>query len=454
MGGGGDHGAALSGVLDDGDGQGRALGGIGAGPQLIKKQEGTLAAFGEDVHNVGHMGREGGEALFNALLVADIGQDMPENRQIAAVRGGDMETALVHRGEQADGLQGDRLAAGIGAGDDQGVEVLPQLHVDRHGLCLIQQRVPGAAQDDALPLHGRLLAVQLVGELGLGKNQIQPHQQQEIRVDLLPVLGAVGGELGQDALDLQLLPGAEFPKLVIGLDSAHGLHEERHARGGHIVHQARNRAFVVGLDRHHIAVGAHGDDRLLQGFGVGGRGDDLLQRIPGPGRGGAHLAADGGQLRRGTVGDLIFAHDGGVDLLLQEFIGPQRVKEGIDAGLAHAVIGQIAPHQAGALEHPGDIQQLLCVQRAAQIGPCQRGAHVLHAGKGGAAAHGHHGLGRAGLLQAALDLRPLHRGRELQGLLLGRLAHGLLGEHGQDGGQLQGIQRFFKKAHIRLPYVF
>ena len=204
--------------------------------------------------------------------------------------------------------------------------------------------------------------------------------------------------------------------------------------------KAGDRALVVGLHGHHKAVGAHGDDGLLQGLGVGGRGDDLLQSVPGPGGRRPHLAADGGQLVGGPVGDLVLAHDGGVDLLLQKFIGVQGVKQVVDGGLAHGVVGDIAPDQPGALQDPCDVQQLPGVQRAPQIGPGQRGAHVLYAGEGGAAPDHHHGLGGGGLVQTALDLRPVAGGRQAEGLFLCRLPHRLLGEHLQHRRQLQSCQ--------------
>ncbi len=350
-----------------------------------------------------------------------------------------MQAALVHRGKQADRLERHGLAAGIGSGDNEGVKAVAQLHVDGHGLGLVQQRMPRAAQQDALLLHRRRLAVELVAELGLGEDQVQPGQQLEVRVDVLPVLGAVGGELGEDPLDLELLLGRQLAQLVVGLDRRHRLDEQGLASGGDVVHKPRHRALVVGPDGHDVAVGAHRDDRLLQRLGVGGRGEDLLQRVPRPCRGGAHLAPDRGKLRGSAVRDLLLPHDGGVDLFFQKLVGPQRVEQGVDRGLAHGIVPDVAAHQPRALEHPRDVEQLARVERAAEIRPRERGAHVLHARKGGAAAHGHHGLGRARLFDPAADLEAVGRGRQGEGALLGRLPHRLLRQHLQHRGQLEGI---------------
>ena len=60
-----------------------------------------------------------------------------------------MQAALGHEGEQADGLDGHRLAAGVGAGDHQGVEVLTQHQVVGHRPVRVQQGVAGFPQVQA-----------------------------------------------------------------------------------------------------------------------------------------------------------------------------------------------------------------------------------------------------------------------------------------------------------------
>ena len=163
-----------------------------------------------------------------------------------------------------------------------------------------------------------------------------------------------------------------------------------------------------------------------------------MQAVSGSGSRRPHLAADIGQLRAGRIGDLVLAADGIRYLLLQELVGMEGVEQVVDGGLSHAVLGDIAPHQAGALEHPGDVQQLPGIQGPAQIGPGQGGTHVLHPGKTGAASDHHHGLGGAGLLLAMAHGGGVGGRRQLPGLLLGGVSHGLRRQHLQHGGQLQG----------------
>ena len=214
--------------------------------------------------------------MLYALLVAYVRQDVAEHREIAAVIGGDMEAALVHGGKKADGLDRHGFTAGIGSGYHQGVEALPQLQADGHGLGLVQQWMPGPAQDYALALHGGALAAELIGQLGLGKDKVQAHQDLKVRGDIVPVLGAVGGELRQDALYLQLLLGGELSKLVVGFHRRHGLDEQSGSRGGDIVDQAGHGPLVLSFHRHHVSVLAHGDYGLLQDLCITGRGDELL----------------------------------------------------------------------------------------------------------------------------------------------------------------------------------
>ena len=107
------------------------------------------------------MGGEGGQGLGDGLLVADVGQHPAEHPHCGVRPGGDVQAALGHQGDETDGLQGHRLAAGVGAGDDQGVEPLPQLQVVGHGLLLVDEGVPGPAQAQELVRQFGLAALQL-----------------------------------------------------------------------------------------------------------------------------------------------------------------------------------------------------------------------------------------------------------------------------------------------------
>ena len=55
--------------------------------------------------NVGHVRREGGQALFDALFIADVGQHFVKHRQAAAVRSRNHQAAHHHQGEQTHCLE-------------------------------------------------------------------------------------------------------------------------------------------------------------------------------------------------------------------------------------------------------------------------------------------------------------------------------------------------------------
>ena len=82
------------------------------------------------------------------------------------------------------------------------------------------------------------------------------------------MLCTVRRKLGEDAVYLDLLARVQLAQLVIGLHRAHRLYKQRHSGGGDIVHESRDCALVIRLDGNDVAVGAHGDYRLLKRFGV------------------------------------------------------------------------------------------------------------------------------------------------------------------------------------------
>ena len=304
-------------MLDDGDGQRRALHRVGAGAQLVEQDKAVAVRLLQNRHDIGHMRRESGQILLNALLVADVRQHPAVDRDGTAVRRRDVEAALGHQGQQAQGLEGDGLAAGVGAGDDQGVKGVSQLDVDGHRLLGVQQRVAGLAEvDGAVPPDLRPDGVHFIGELAPGKNQVQVDQGVVIPLDVLPVGRRFRGQLRQDALDLLLLLGLQLDILVVGLDDAHGLDEQRGAGGGNVVDQAGHIPLVLRFHRHHEAAVPLGDDGLLQNLAVTGGGDDLLQYLAAFRLGRPHMAADVRQFCAGGVGDGVLVHDAAVDLLL------------------------------------------------------------------------------------------------------------------------------------------
>ncbi|CUP68050.1 Uncharacterised protein [Flavonifractor plautii] len=369
---------------------------------------------------------------------------MVKDHYPAVVGHRDVETALGHQRQKADGLEGHGLAAGVGAGDDQRVEALPQPQVVGHRLGRVQQGMAGLFQLDTAPAQPGLAGIHPGGQLGPGKDHVQHHQQIVVLDDILFMPGAVGGELPQDALYLLFLPGLELPQLVVGLDHPHRLDKKGAAGAGHVVDQAGNVVFVLRLHRHHIPAGAHGDDGLLEVLGLRG-GDQLLQDVPHLGGRGPDVPPNVGQLRAGGVGDLVLPQNGGGNLVLQEAVGGQGGEKVVDAGLLIPLPGGVVPGGPGAAQQGGDVQQLPGVQRAPHVGPLEGSGHRLDTGQRRRAPQDQHTQGRRGLGQSALHVVGVREWPQGPAALLALLCHRLVGQKPQHAGQFQSLNGFFKQ---------
>ena len=183
-------------MLDDGNGQGRALNGVGAGAQLIKQNQAVPVRLLQNGDNGLHVGGERGQALLNALLVADVRQHPLVHGHLAAIPHRDMQAALGHQSQQAQSFQGNRLAAGVGAGDDQGIKSAPQFDIDGHRRFFVQQRMAGLPQaDQAVSPHLGPDSVHFVAQFAPGKDQVQLHQGVVVPLDVPPVGGGIGRQL-------------------------------------------------------------------------------------------------------------------------------------------------------------------------------------------------------------------------------------------------------------------
>ena len=65
VGGSDDHAVQLKQFLQQGTGEGCALGGVGTGAEFVKQDEGARSGGLDDPHDIGHVGGEGGERLFD-----------------------------------------------------------------------------------------------------------------------------------------------------------------------------------------------------------------------------------------------------------------------------------------------------------------------------------------------------------------------------------------------------
>ncbi len=92
------------------------------------------------------MRREARQAHSNRLLIADLDENVVEDRQLRLDRGG-AKPRLVEDHREPDRLQRDGLAARVRPADHDRTEPV-ELEIDRHGRCRIEQRMSRRDQAD------------------------------------------------------------------------------------------------------------------------------------------------------------------------------------------------------------------------------------------------------------------------------------------------------------------
>ena len=126
---------AVQEISGDGHRQGCAFFGVGGRTQLIEQHQGRLIRQLRDAFQIGDVGGEGREVLLDRLRVADVGQKSMKERN-DRLRGRHRDSRLGHHAQQTGGLERDRLAAGIGAADDELPLLVVQRQGERHHRCL------------------------------------------------------------------------------------------------------------------------------------------------------------------------------------------------------------------------------------------------------------------------------------------------------------------------------
>ena len=173
---------------------------------------------------------EGAQALLDALLVADVGEDVLIDRQLGAILGGNVHARLRHQAEQPHRLERDRLAASVRTGNDDHPRLAVEPEVERNDLAG-QQRVARLAQSQR-PVVGDPWNA-CAGQAGiarLGQMQVNLRKQLDGQRQIRRVGGDQLGKLAQDALDLMALLGLQLTDAVVHLDDDQRLDEERRPR--------------------------------------------------------------------------------------------------------------------------------------------------------------------------------------------------------------------------------
>ena len=129
-------------LFNDGHCQRSTLGRVRTGTQLIQQDQRVRHGQLQNAGDFFHVARECGKALLNTLLIANVHKELIKNTDLAPLISRDKEAALRHGTQKACCFQRDRLAARIGAGNDERIILLTQRNVHRDTFFRVNERVP------------------------------------------------------------------------------------------------------------------------------------------------------------------------------------------------------------------------------------------------------------------------------------------------------------------------
>ena len=118
-------------VVEHRDAQRAALLRVGGRAQLVQQHQRIRRHVQRHLADVRDVRRKRAQALLDRLVVADVRQHLLEQRELG-LRRRHRQPRLRHQRQQPHGLQRHRLAAGVGAADQQGAALLVQLQAERH----------------------------------------------------------------------------------------------------------------------------------------------------------------------------------------------------------------------------------------------------------------------------------------------------------------------------------
>ena len=273
--------------LEQGDAQGGALLGVGAGAQLVQQHQPAPPGLGQDRLQVQDVAGEGGQAADQGLVVADVRVQGGQLRHLGAGPGRDGAAGAGQGGEQADGLEDHGLAAGVGAGDHHPGPLAVQLQGQGHGVVVQGLQVQGGPHRGQQQGVAGVQQVQpVLAQVGQGAvAQGRPAEQGQglvgVRLEPVPALEieAPGAQAVQEVPEegvhrlVVLLVGLH--QVVVQLDRLERLQEHGGAAAGAVQHQPRHLRAPLGPHRQALAAVALDDVGVLEG--VRDLPEDLLQ---------------------------------------------------------------------------------------------------------------------------------------------------------------------------------
>ena len=269
---GSDHaeGLFLPELLQHGLCDGSADGGLRSAAELVDQQQRLSVGLAHHLLHVHQVTRVGREVVLDALLVADVYQDVMEKSAGASVADRYGQTALEHVLQQSGGLQTDRLTTCVRTRDDQDALLLSQRDLQRHHLLALllqrelQQWVDGSYPVDVWPVfHFGLEGLREFCQLRLGVYQVDACQEL-VRLEYLFHMWAhLVAEYGQDAYYLAALLSLQLAHFVVGLHHFRRFDEDRLTCGRLVVHDTVDAPFHLRCYGYHQSSVAHGRGGVL-----------------------------------------------------------------------------------------------------------------------------------------------------------------------------------------------
>ena len=245
------------------------------------------------------MGRERREAHRDRLLVADVGQDLVEDRERRLVRRRP-KAALVQHGGEAECLQRDGLPARVRAADDERAQ-RAELEIDRHGGRAVEERVPGSAEDDIVAFRHKG-AAPAAGERSAREHEVElGRRRRRSSVSSSRLRRDERREVAEDPRHLVPLGHLGLTQAVRVLDGRERLYEERLSRAGRVVDDPGHTPAGRRLQREHGTARPLRHEVVLEVLAQGGVARDLPEALGEAPAALAQLAPQAAQRRRGRV---------------------------------------------------------------------------------------------------------------------------------------------------------
>ena len=318
-------------VLDDRDSQRRTLCRVGARAELVHQNERSRPDVAQDLRDVADMSRERRQALFDALLVADVGKDVFKHAHGTRLVRRDQIAVLRHGAQQSGCFQRHGLTARVGARDDQRIVVKAERNVDRHGLSLFNQRMARAHKRKAVVVaHFGLHGVLIQRQMRLGEQDVNLQHRLIAQREHRFQLRDLPGKCRKDAVDLLFLKAAQLHDARVRFHNGRRFDEKRRARRRDVVDHAADLAAVLRFDGDNEPSVSQGDDRVLQVFACAGIFDHRIELVADGVLRCADLPANVVQCVAGRIRHLALRQDGVKDILLELRLRRQRIEEIVD----------------------------------------------------------------------------------------------------------------------------